>query len=403
MGKDNRGKELGKCLYQRKDGRYEARATVNGIKIGIIDKDLNVVKFKYAEARKQAERLVDFRKCNITLDEWFAEWFERYKIPRVKQSSIVSMKRSYKNIFGNYIGDIKLNALTTDHIQDVINLHQKAGKAASTVRNGLSLLQQCLERARNSCYIPGNPCYDLSVSWERDGAPEEQRYLSSEEQKVFLEAVEDSWYKEMFYIMFYTGLRVGEVGGLKWENIDFNKKEIRIRLSLSCNYENGVKKQFLGMPKTSNSIRNIPFMGEVEQMLKSQKRKQDEIKRELKANGRWRSEGELEDLVFTTTMGSPATRYIVEKEVNKVVKDINCHEQIRAVMENREPIEFEKATPHAIRHSFCSRCYEMGIDVKVTQKLMGHAHLSTTSDIYTHMAKKVVTNEVEKFGSIMNG
>lgn len=402
MGKDNKGKELGKCLYQRKDGRYEARATVNGTKIGIIDKDLNVVKTKYSEARKQAEMSVDFRKCNVTLDEWFTEWFERYKIPKIKQSSIVSMKRSYKNIFGIYIGDIKLSVLTTDHIQDVINLHQKAGKAASTVRNGLSLLQQCLERARNSGYIPGNPCYDLSVSWEKDGASKSQRYFTSDEQKIFLKAVETSWYKEMFYIMFYTGMRVGEVGGLKWENVDFVKKEIRIQFSLSCDYENGVKKQFLGKPKTPNSVRSIPFIGEVEQMLKSQKKKQAEIKRELKATGRWRSEGELDNLVFTTTMGSPVTRYIAEREINKVISDINSREQIRAVMEKRDPVVFEKASPHAIRHSFCSRCYEKGIDLKAAQQLMGHAHISTTSDIYTHMSQNVVVSEIEKFGSIIN-
>ena len=58
MGKDNRGKELGKCLYQRKDGRYEARATVNGIKIGIIDKDLNVVKFMLKQESKRKDRLI---------------------------------------------------------------------------------------------------------------------------------------------------------------------------------------------------------------------------------------------------------------------------------------------------------------------------------------------------------
>ncbi len=402
MGKDLKGKELGKCLYQRKDGRYEARATINGIKIGIIDKELDVVKFKYAEARKKAENMVDFRKCDMILDEWFAEWFDRYKLPKVKESSVGSLKKSYKNIFGNYIGGMKLSTITADNVQDVINLHQNAGKAPSTVRSGLSLLEQCLERARNNGYIAGNPCYDLVVSWESETNNRLDRYLTSEEQKKFLEESAESWYKEMFYVMFYTGMRVGEVGGLKWEDVDFQKKEINIKRSLSCNYEDGVKKQFLGKPKTPNSVRSIPFMGEVEEMLKSQLKKQEKIRRELKSKGRWRSEGELDGLVFTTTMGSPITRYIAEKEINKVVKDINYHEQINAAMEKREPIEFLKVYPHAIRHSFCSRCFERNMNPKAVQQLMGHAHYSTTIDIYTHISKNLVSDEIEKFGSIVN-
>ena len=89
-----------------------------------------------------------------------------------------------------------------------------------------------------------------------------------------------------------------------------------------------------------------------------------------------------------------------EKEIKKVVKAINFQEAIEAVKENREPIEFKDLYPHAIRHTFCSRCFEKGMDAKVVQMLMGHQHYSTTIDIYTHVTETKFEEEIAKFGSV---
>lgn len=204
----------------------------------------------------------------------------------------------------------------------------------------------------------------------------------------------------MLYIMFLTGMRVGEIGGLKWDDIDFETKCINVERSLSCNYDNGVKVIMMTKPKTPNSKRSIPFMGECEQMLKSQKKKQLILKNQL--GSRWRGNGEFDNLVFTSTMGSPVTRYIAEKEIKNIVKSINISEQINSKIEKREAIIFDNVYPHAIRHSFCSRCFERGMNPKVVQKLMGHAHYSTTIDIYTHITKKLFDKEINKFGTILS-
>ena len=79
--------------------------------------------------------------------------------------------------------------------------------------------------------------------------------------------------------------------------------------------------------------------------------------------------------------------------------DINDNET-EAVKENREPIEFKDLYPHAIRHTFCSRCFEKGMDAKVVQMLMGHQHYSTTIDIYTHVTETKFEEEIAKFGSV---
>lgn len=399
MGKDLKGKELGKNLYQKKDGRYEARKKINGIDIYIVDPKLVVVKAKLKEAEEQAIKRQDYRKGERTLDEYFEEWFEIFKKPTSKVTSIPTMKRSYKNYFGCYIGKMKMKDILSGDVQKVINLHHEDGKADSTIRSALSLVQQCFERAKYDGAIPQNPCYDLTVSWEKEANDKLWRFLSKDERIKFLEWVTDSWYKEMFYFMLCTGVRVGELGALKWDDIDFKKKCVHVKQSLSCSYIEGEKNMMLTKPKTPNSVRDIPFMGECEEMLKSQQKKVQKLKKQL--GDRWRSSGEFDNAVFVTNMGSPVTRHVAEKAIKRIVQEINHAELIDATKEKREPNLMENVFPHALRHTFCTICFEKGMKVKTVQKLMGHAHYSTTLDIYTHLSDDYLSGEIEKFGNLM--
>lgn len=395
MPKDLKGRELPKGIYQRKDGRYEARALINGIKIQLYNFNLKELKVDFEKRKEEAKQGVDEKLSNITLNEWFEEWFAKYKIPKIKETSITPMKTKYRTNFGRLIGNMKVAEIRNIDIQDVINTMQQEGKAKSSMRDALGRIRECLESAKNNHIISENPCFDITVPWEN--VSKERRFLTQEEQNRFLQQVEDNWYKEMFYIMFLTGMRIGEVGGLKWEDVDFKNKCININRSLSCQYESGVKNVRLTAPKTHNSYRKIPFMGEVEEMFLSQKKKQDKIKKEL--GKRYRSKGEFSDLVFVTSMGSPVFRHHAEKEVKKVVKAINEQEAFDSVREQREPQYFEDLYPHAIRHTFCSRCFQLNMNPKVVQKLMGHQHYSTTIDIYTHVMQDDIDSEVCKLES----
>ena len=395
MPKDLKGKELPKGIYQRKDGRYEARASINGIKIQLYNFNLKELRVEFEKRKEEAKQGVDKKLSNITLDEWFEEWFVRYKVPHIKETSVTPMKTKYRANFGRLIGNIKVADIRNMDIQDVINTMQRVVIATSSMRVALGRVRECLVSAKNNRIISENPCFDITVPWEN--VSKERRFLTQEEQNRFLQQVEDNWYKEMFYIMFLTGMRIGEVGGLKWEDVDFKNKCININRSLSCQYEAGEKTVRLTAPKTHNSYRKIPFMGEAEKMFLSQKKKQDKIKKEL--GKRYRSNGELSDLVFVTSMGSPVFRYHAEKEVKKVVKAINEQEAFDSVREQREPHYFEDLYPHAIRHTFCSRCFQLNMNPKVVQKLMGHQHYSTTIDIYTHVMQDDIHTEISKLES----
>ena len=395
MGKNLKGKELGKGIRQRKDGRYEARAVVEGINISIIKSSLKECLEEFKEAKKMASNNMDMKRVNITLNEWFEEWFEQYKKPYIKETSIYPLRSKYYNIFGNTLGDKKVTEINNIDIQSVINSMRDSGRAASSMRTALSIIRECLESAKNNRIIQVNPCFDIKVYWENKATL--RRFLSKEEQDLFLSKSKNNgdWYYEMFYIMLHTGMRIGEVGGLKWEDVDFKNKCIHINRSLSCQYEKGKKIMRLTTPKTHNSYREIPFMGEVENMFNAQYKKQQTYKENL--GDRWREEKGFENFVFTSSMGSPVTRYIAEKQINKIVKEINEEEMFNAVKENRVPTLFEKVYPHALRHTFCSRCFECNMNPKVVQKIMGHQHYSTTIDIYTHVTNEKIEDEISKF------
>ncbi len=149
-------------------------------------------------------------------------------------------------------------------------------------------------------------------------------------------------------------------------------------------------------PKTINSTRTIPFIGEMEHILKSQKKKQIALKREL--GDRWRSKGELNGLVFTTGMGSPCSRYIVEKETKKAIQRMRENEAILAMQGNQKPREIRDFRPHTLRHTFATRCFEKKMEPKVVQQLMGHSNISVTLNIYTHVLDQKMNEEIDKFG-----
>ena len=376
-------------------GTYEARAMVNGVKINLYGSDLQQLLADFEMAKKQARNDLDYKKAAITLNEWFEEWFTSVKAHKVKETSISPMKNNFKRTFGFYIGTMKIKDIKPMDVQRAINAMEKDGISNSAMREALGRLRECLEFALGNQLISVNPCLIVEVPWTYKKAKEEIA-LTQEEQNALLNEVEDSWYKEMFYFMCLTGVRVGELGGLKWSDINFEKKVIGINRSLSCSYCNGVKREMLVSPKTVNSTRQIPFLGEMEEILKSQKEKQMKLKKELGA--RWRSGEEFEDLVFTTGMGSPCSRYIVEKEIKKAIRRIREKEAVAAVQESRQPQMIRDFHPHTLRHTFATRCFENKMEPKVVQALLGHSSISITLNIYTHVLDNKMEEEIKKFG-----
>lgn len=398
MGRDLKGNKLGKGFSQRKDGRYEARATINGVKIDIYDMNLSKLKKDFEIEKAKVLRDEKNIRPNVTLNEWYAEWFEKCKAPSLK--SDVSRKtydRKCRNTYVAVIGYKRMKDITQINMQAATAELVEKGYTERSIKEALGIMRECMDIAIVNNIIRANPCTGIKIL--DANVQKERRVLSHDEQDTFLEEVKDSYYYEAYAILLSTGMRIGEFSGLQWNDVDFENKQIKINRSMTTAYLDGTKIEELTTPKTANSYRTIPFFGETEQLFKSWQLKQEFYRQKL--GDRWRARPELGNLVFTSTMGSPVTRYVIVHDIKKVVQNINLKEIYAATREHREPKEFKHLHPHAFRHTFATRCFEKGLDPLFVQSIMGHANYSTTVS-YTHILDDMKQKEVAKVGNFLD-
>lgn len=238
----------------------------------------------------------------------------------------------------------------------------------------------------------------LAVNVKSDNIVEERVVLTDEQQEEFLSIARNRYYYEVYLIMLSTGIRVGEMTALSWDDVDFENKVIHIRHSMQTAYECGKKIMNMTTPKTANSVRAIPMFDGVEKAFLDWKKKQDESKK--KVGKRWRLPDEFSNLIFTTSLGSPLTRYVLTGDINKILKIIEKEHFYVALSEHCDPVEFPKVHPHAFRHTFATRCFEKELKPLFIMKIMGHSNYETTMS-YTHVLKKTSDEQVIMAGSFI--
>lgn len=116
---------------------------------------------------------------------------------------------------------------------------------------------------------------------------------------------------------------------------------------------------------------------------------------------RWCQEKDLGDLVFLTSMGSPIGRYSVESDMRNITKQINDMIKTEAKYNGEHPKNFERIHPHALRHTFATRCFEKGMTPRTVQEIMGHVNYNTTVS-YTHVLEDVKQSEAERVGNFLD-
>lgn len=401
MGKDLKGKALGKGLSQRPDGRYIGRAQVEGKSIVIYGWNVSNLKKELKSAIDEAkiEKLIpSVDSSKITLNAWFEEWYSKYKAPTLKNGGSTAYIRQYTNYYGTRIGTKYLTDIRQIHVQTAIADMLEAGRTPKSVREATGILQSCIEAALANGYMRLNPVVGVIIP---KCETVERRVLTVEEQQIFLNYVKEnhSWYEELYNFMLLTGMRIGEVGGLQWNDIDFAQNFIHIKRTLSYQYENGNKTMKLTSPKTDNSVRSIPFFGETKEVLAHQYKKIEVRRQEL--GTRWRQPEELGDLVFLTSMGSPIGRYNIESDMRYITSQINDIFKGEARYMGGIPKTFERVHPHALRHTFATRCFEKGMTPRTVQEIMGHANYNTTVS-YTHVLDDIKQKEAAMVGDFLN-
>ena len=208
MGKDLKGKELGKGISQRADGRYIARFTSKtGKRKTLYDFKLNELKRKLREAVYEDEHGLNGNGESITLNAWYVTWTELYKKKTVKMTTIYKNHSYYNSRVKNSIGKMYLQDIKTYHVQKFINELIDSGLAHGTVSNIRFMLSDMFDKAVLSEYIRKNPCIGVEMPKE---VKKERRVLTREEQEKFFTFASSYIHINVLKFAVTTGCRIGD-------------------------------------------------------------------------------------------------------------------------------------------------------------------------------------------------
>ncbi|WML35672.1 site-specific integrase [Clostridium sp. OS1-26] len=318
----------------------------------------------------------------ITLQQWFYTWLFDFRINDLKPSSL----ERYEGIYRNYIKDTqigkkKLSDLRAADIQMYYNSLSESNKTADTIKMINKNLKTCLNEALKQGLITKNYC--TLVTLPKVEKKDEITVFSVEEQKSLINYLEGHRLKMLLAMALGTGMRQGELLGLKWSDIAFDNNTVSINKSIKLVYvvtKNGSRESKIieQTPKTKNSIRTIPVPSKVMDELKQYKEFQNQEKinnKDLYLDN---------NIVFATELGAYLDSRYLTKRYTSILK--------------KADIPYKKF--HSLRHTYCTRLFEAGIPIKIVQMLMGHGDIKTTMNIYTHVMPDEKIKAVEKINNL---
>lgn len=348
-----------------------------------------VVIDKMAEYRTQKNAGMLPTNDKITTAEWFYTWLFEFRKNDLKDTSFSKYECIYRNHIKNTpIGTKKLSELRTVDLQTHYNALVAAGTSPNVVKTINKHLKTCLGEAvkqgmivRNYCSLVTLPKIHASLNSEDDIV-----FFTNDEQKLFIESVENHRNRALFLLALGGGLRIGELIGLKWStDIDFENNTVSINRAISQVSKidrdgNRTWSTIEHAPKTKSSTRTIPLPHTVIQALKQHKVQQN--KEKLK-NGELYQDS---DLVFCTELGTYIDIRNLTRSYARVLK--------------RAGIPHKKF--HSLRHTYATRLFEKNIPPKKVQVLMGHKDLATTMNIYTHVMPEEIAIDVQCLNEILS-
>lgn len=386
MGKDLNGKELGACIYQRKDKRYEGRYKDRfGKQQSIYDISLRNLKSRLKEIKRE-EAIASANPCvideAITLDEWNKKWMDIFKHD-IKESTKIRYKNEYKLYIQPWLGSIRLTNIKDIDINFMIKELRSNGISSGTIKNAMMLLRSMLYKAMKNNLIVKDPSENVKVVTHGD--KKESYALDSNQRKAFFEACKGDFYEDFYIVAINTGLRSGEIRALRWKDIDMNSQSLKVTRNLQYNMFDGVCSFKITTPKTVSSVRTVYFNDECAAALN----RQFERRKEMSKHPHYEPVEGFEDLLFVTRRGSPLSNRLVDSNLCTLVKKINSTSENTGV-------HLERLSMHCFRHTYATRCFELSIPPKVVQKQLGHSTIQMTMDLYTHMSNSFCSDEISK-------
>ena len=269
MGKDLNGKELGKGILQKKTGIYEARFNNRfGKRVSITGKDLKDVKKRFNEAIYEDEKEINIRD-NVNLDDWYSKWMNVYKFDAVRENTKQNYNTVYKKHISPSLGKVPIQSITQLQIRELIKQLKLQGYQYETQNKVKLLLVDMFNKAMIDEFVKRNPAKGISIHRNKNN---EVQVLSIEDQLDFFNCCKGTFYDNFFIVALHTGMRIGELAALRWNDIDWDNNVIHVTRTLVYQkYENDTGKTFhFESPKTESSCREIPINKQCATALKKQ-------------------------------------------------------------------------------------------------------------------------------------
>ncbi len=374
MGRNLKGKELGEGIYQQANGTYCARFIDRfGKRKSKRSKKLQEVRQWLADATYINEHSDIEQATNMMVDAWFEYWID-VKKKTVRPNTVRNYTERYNKNIQKIIGRKILTEVKSIHCQKIFTDMAEEGYKTSTIYQTRIALFNMLEFAKENEVILSNPC-KKSVKSDMGKPSQKKEALTIDVQKKFIEYAKGQSYENQFRFILQTGLRTGELVGLKWEDIDFSKKAIRIQRSMEYRYSVGEWR--IGEPKSKAGYRTIPLTDEAIRILTEQKEKNKNIKK---------IQEEWSDFIFLSRKGEPVKNSAYDTALFKI-----C-----------DKAKINRFSMHVLRHTFATRCIEGGMMPKTLQKILGHSNIGITMNLYVHITEDEKQKEIDKVSCVLN-
>lgn len=396
--KDKKNRVLKEGEYQRSCGTYEFKwRDKSGGRHSISAVTLEELREKELDVLRDVLDGVKADKNNLTINDLYNSWvqlkrglkdntFSNYKYmytmfvePDFGKRKIVDLKRSDIRSFYNYLADerhVQINTIDCIH----------------------TVLHQVLELGVEDDYLRYNPSDNAlkELKKARNFESTKRRALTIPEQELFEAYLSKQgqyhrWYP-IFIIMLWTGMRVGEVTGLRWCDIDLEDDTISVNHTLVYyDKRNDERCTFaINTPKTAAGERIIPMLPKVKEAFLMEKQYQEECGLESRAvvDG-------YRDFIFINRFGNVQHQGTLNKALSRIVRD--CNFEILDKPHKKDTVILPKFSNHSLRHTFTTRMCEAGVNLKVMQEILGHADAETTMDIYAEATKELKRSELDSF------
>lgn len=351
--------------YTYWEARYTAGTdpgTGKQIQRSVTGKTQKEVSQKLREATKSIDDGTYKEPCKLTVGEWLEIWSKEY-LGSVKPRTVESYKGHIKKHLKPAFGAVKLEALAAHTIQSFYNaLGTEKNLSPKTVKNVHGVLHKALQQAVAIGYIRVNPADACALPRveKKAIAP-----MDASEIRTFMKAIEGHRFKDVFLVTLFTGMRRGEVLGLQWDCVDFERGTLRIDKQLQ--QVPGEKGNYLLFSTKNSKGRSITPASAVMDILRKHRAAQNAWK--LKAGTAWEETG----FVFTDGLGHHLSPHTVYHNYKRVVESIGLPE----------------ARFHDLRHSYAVAALQSGDDIKSVQENLGHHTAAFTLDVYGHVTEQM--------------